>query len=67
MGNIPLAFVNEDLGNHSHGVREEGFPPIDHGKRTLDVGECHHDCALYVHESHFQNYLTLCVQQYVRH
>ena len=34
LGNVPMEFVNKDLGNDSHGMREEVFPPIDHGKRS---------------------------------
>ena len=32
--NVPMEFVNEDLGNDSHGMREEVFPPVVHGKRS---------------------------------
>ena len=31
MGNVPMEFVNKDLGNDSHGMREEVFPPVDQG------------------------------------
>ena len=34
VGNVPMEFVNEDLENDSHGMREEVFLPVDHGKRS---------------------------------
>ena len=37
MGNVPMEIVNEYLGNHSHGVQERVFPPVDHGKHTHDL------------------------------
>ena len=30
LGNVPMEFVNKDLGKDSHGMREEVFPPVDH-------------------------------------
>ena len=32
--NVPMEFVNGDLRNDSHGIREEVFPPVDHGKQS---------------------------------
>ena len=43
VGTVPIEFVKEYLGNHSHVVKERVFPPVDHGKRTHDLRERHRD------------------------